>query len=90
MTTNEPGRIQFAPVELAAILADAEYQLHMLQGRPLTRPARRPPTATLGSIDRCDRCGGWRWAGICRTPAENRPGTAEPPPPGPRSHPTPR
>lgn len=70
MTTNEPGRIQFAPVELAAILAEAEYRLHMLRGRPQTIPARRPAPGggALASIDRCDRCGGWRWAGVCRTP----------------------
>lgn len=70
--TAEPGRPQFAAVELAAILSDAEYQLHMLRGRPQTTPTRRPAAATLRMIDRCPGCGAWRWSGTCWTPSAAR------------------
>lgn len=39
-------------------------------------PAQREPFVWSGEldrhpdVDRCERCGSWRWAGVCRTPHE--------------------
>jgi hypothetical protein len=56
---------RFEAIEVAAVRADAECQLHMLSGRP--KPAGRAPADGIDRISRCGSCGAWMWRGACRT-----------------------
>ena len=40
------------------------------RARLLARTATSVPIVREPGIDRCPRCGAWRWAGTCRTPHE--------------------
>jgi hypothetical protein len=53
--------------ELAAVLADAAAQLHLLGGEPPASPAGlRPADQGIEQIARCPLHGEWVWRGRCR------------------------